>query len=573
MEHDQGHSRRRFIGGAAAAAAAVWTPAFRIPAAQAAGTAPHRFPAGIDCYRQGFVNWSQAIRIDDLWTCAPRNAREALAVANWARAHRYRVRPRGHMHNWSPLTIVPGPSAARRVVLLDTTQHLTGVAMASATTVRAQAGASMESVLTLLEQHGLGLTATPAPGDITIAGALAIGGHGTAVPARGERRTKGHTFGSLSNLVTSITVVAWSARRGRYVLRTIERGDPDAKAFLTHLGRAFVTEITLRAGRNDNLRCQSLLDIPAAELFAAPGDPAAQRTLASFVEESGRVEAIWFPFTDRPWLKVWSVAPTQPAGSTATDAPYNYPFADNISLETNEVLDRRTVTDPASTPALGRLSLDTTEAALAQGGADLWGPSKNLLLYVKPTTLRVTANGYAILTGRRDIQKVVSQFVAFYEERIAADAAKGAYPANGPLEIRITGLDRPGDVGIKGAQAPALSAVSPRPDHPEWDVAVWLDILTFPDTPGANAFMRDVERWVFATYVPPYATVRPEWSKGWAYTKQAAWADATVLDRRIPAAYRAGRSRRSDWDWVRGRLRTADPHRVFSNAFLDRLLG
>lgn len=573
MDDGQGHSRRRFLGGAAVAAAATWTPAFRVGIAEAAGSAPPRFPAGIDLYRQGFVNWSRAILVDDLWTCAPRTPREVLAVANWARAHGYRVRPRGHMHNWSPLTIAPGTPGARRVVLLDTTQHLVRVGMASATTVRAQAGASMEAVLTLLEQHGLGLTATPAPGDITVAGALAINGHGTAVPARGERRAGGHTFGSLSNLITAITVVAWSSRRGRYVLRTIERGDPDAKAFLTHVGRAFVTEVTLRAGRNTNLRCQSLLDIPASELFAAPGDAAAQRTLASFVEETGRVEAIWFPFTDRPWLKVWSVAPTKPSGATATDAPYNYPFADNISLETNEALDRRTVTDPATTPALGKLSLDTTEAALAAGGADLWGPSKNLLLYVKPTTLRVTANGYAILTRRRDIQKVVAQFVAFYQARITADAAKGEYPANGPLEIRVTGLDRPADVGVKGAQAPVLSAVSPRPDHPEWDVAVWLDILTFPDTPGANAFMRDVERWVFATYVPPYATVRPEWSKGWAYTSTAAWADATVLGRRIPAAYRAGRSRRGDWDWARGRLHAADPHRVFSNGFLDRLLG
>ncbi len=566
-----GLTRRQLVGGAAAATVAAWTPAFRTGAL---GAAPTRFPAGIELYRQGFVNWSQAIRVDALWTCAPRTPQEVVAVANWAHAHGYRVRARGHMHTWSPLTVVPGRApASRRVVLVDTTRHLTGVTMASATTVRAQAGAGMEAVLTLLERHGLGFTATPAPGDITVGGALAIGGHGTAVAARGERRAPGQTFGSLSNRITELTVVAWSARRRRYVLRTIPRDHPDAAAFLTHVGRAFVTEATLRAGRDDTLRCQSFVDIPASELFAAPGTGGAQRTLASFLDATGRVEAIWFPFTDRPWLKVWSVAKDQPAGATAATAPYNYAFADAIDLKANDALDRATVRDPASTPALGRLALQTTESALAAAGADLWGPSKNLLLYVRPTTLRVTANGYAILTRRRDVQRVVARFVAFYDAALHAAAAQGDYPVNGPLEIRVTGLDHPADVGVDGARAPALSPLSPRPDRPELDVAVWLDLLTFPDTPGADAFMRRVERWIFATFTSPDAEVRPEWSKGWAYTTTQAWDDPTVLHRRIPAAYRAGRGGRHDWDWARGRLHAADPHRVFSNAFLDRLLG
>ena len=45
--------------------------------------------------------------------------------------------------------------------------------------------------------------------------------------------------------------------------------------------------------------------------------------------------------------------------------------------------------------------------------ADLWGPSKNTLLYLKPTTLRVHANGYAVLTSRDRVQRVVSEFAAF----------------------------------------------------------------------------------------------------------------------------------------------------------------
>ena len=51
----------------------------------------------------------------------------------------------------------------------------------------------------------------PAPGDITIGGALAIDAHGAALPANGETQVSGSTYGSLSNLVTSLTAVVWSS--------------------------------------------------------------------------------------------------------------------------------------------------------------------------------------------------------------------------------------------------------------------------------------------------------------------------------------------------------------------------
>ena len=48
----------------------------------------------------------------------------------------------------------------------------------------------MEALLTALEARALGLTATPAPGDLTLGGVLAIDGHGTAIPATGETRPR-----------------------------------------------------------------------------------------------------------------------------------------------------------------------------------------------------------------------------------------------------------------------------------------------------------------------------------------------------------------------------------------------
>jgi hypothetical protein len=52
----------------------------------------------------------------------------------------------------------------------------------------------------------------------------------------------------------------------RYELKIFDRSHPECKAFLTHLGRAFIVEVTLRVGINHNLRCVSYVNIPAAEL-------------------------------------------------------------------------------------------------------------------------------------------------------------------------------------------------------------------------------------------------------------------------------------------------------------------
>jgi hypothetical protein len=126
------------------------------------------------------------------------------------------------------------------------------------------------------------------------------------------------------------------------------------------------------------------------------------------------------------------------------------------------------------------------------------------------------------------------------------------------------GLDDPGDVGVAGAESPVLSAVRPRPDHPEWDVAVWFDNLTFPGTPDANQFYAELESWMFSNYSGSYATVRPEWSKGWGYTNDGAWTSTTRITSTIPDAFRAGPG--PDWDWAVATLDHCDPNRIFSNS-------
>ena len=107
------------------------------------------------------------------------------------------------------------------------------------------------------------------------------------------------------------------------MLKTFQRTDPDIRAFLAHLGRAFITSVTLQVAANQTLRCQSWVDVSAADLFAPPAS-AGSSSFASYVDGAGRIEAIWFPFTDTPWLKVWSLAPTKPLLSVQVTSPYNY---------------------------------------------------------------------------------------------------------------------------------------------------------------------------------------------------------------------------------------------------------
>jgi FAD/FMN-containing dehydrogenase len=575
---DRRLSRRTFLAGTASAVALgvlEWTPVFRVPAGSADSTlpAPPGFPSSIPLYQQAFQNWSGEIVLEEAWTCAPQTDADVVTLANWAYPLGYQIRARGKMHNWSPL-VVPVDSNGAKLVLADTTRFLTACsidASGSPATVTAQTGITMDTLLQKLENVGLGLTAHPAPGDITIGGVLAIDGHGTAIPAVGETPIPGHTYGSVSNLILSMTAVVWDAGHERYVLRTFSRSDPGIQALLAHLGRAFVTEVTLQVGANTRLRCQSFVDVAASALFGAPGS--SSQTFDSYVEKSGRVETIWFPFTSAPWLKVWSICPNRPLLSRQVGTPYNYVFSDVIPETLSNLIKEILNGDVAVTPTFGQAELAIVSAGLLSTlTADIWGWAKDLLLYVKPTTLRVTANGYAVLTNRSNIQQVIYDFTNFYESQVSAFESNGDYPMNGPVEIRVTGLDNVGDVETPSAMSPQLSALRPRPDMPGWNVAVWFDILTMPGTPLSDSFYRTVEQWMFRQFNGTYAMVRPEWSKGWGYTTSSAWADPTMLGTNIPNTLRIGQPSGDNWDTALGTLDAYDPYRVFSNAFLDTFM-
>jgi FAD/FMN-containing dehydrogenase len=570
-------SRRALLGGAAGAlalSAAQWTPLGRIPAASAATTItePPSFPAGISLYQQTFQNWSEEVTVDGLWTCAPATPQDVVTLANWAKAQGWQLRPLGAAYSWSPVVIEPGTPTD--VVLLDTTQHLTAATVnaGSPASVTAQPGITMDNLLLTLKNAGYGFTAFPVLGYATLGGVLATGGRGTGVPAVGETPPAGHTYGSLGNLVVSITAVAWDASAGAYTLQTFQRTDPEIQALITNIGRAFVTEVTLRVGADQRLRCQSWFNVTAADLYAPPATAGSQ-SLASYVASSGRVVSIWFPFTSSPWLRIFTATPNQPWTSREVNSPYNYPFNDIVPQSVSDLLSEIVAGDASATPSFTAAQMDAISAGLiATDSWDLWGWSSDMLVYVRPTTLRITSTCWNVVTSRANVQQVVSEFFAEYTAKLAAYQAQGLFPMNGPLEIRVTGLDELGDCQVPGALGAQLSPLRTRPDQPEWDTAVWFDMTTIPITPGCHQFTGEMEAWIRGNYTGDYGAPHAEWSKEWANTPAGAWTDATVMGTDIPASYTQGQAAGDGWAAAVATLDTLDPAHVFSSAFLDSLL-
>jgi hypothetical protein len=570
---------------------------------------PPGFPSNIPISRQTFVNWSQGIRVPNLWTATPQSYDDVVAVCNWAVGAGYQVRPRGIMHNWSPLTVTEGESPAK-VVLLDTTQKLNTILSVTPPSgsqpaqVKVQAGATMLDLMTQMENasggngaaNGFSFAHIPAPGNITVGGALAINAHGTAVQTPPNDNFD-IPYGSLSNLILAFTAVVTdpsSANPNQYVIKTFQRGEGDDKAFLTHCGRAFLLDVTMQATENYNLRCQSIMTIDADTLFAAPATPTGPPPTSSvgdFLNQSGRVEVIWFPPlpssaggpvpTTYPWLKVWTVAAQKPPSSTAVDSPYNYPFSDNLPTWVSDMLKTITSIFPGLTPTFtSAMAVFTAEALKLGGLTDLWGPSKDLMIYVKDTTLRVTANGYAVLMKKDQVQQAVADFTAEFVNLLVKYQNNGFYPINSPCEIRVTALDDPSLIVTPSgnpAQSPVISSLSLDPEVQQngWDVAVWFDILTAlpmftPNSQQAYNFYTDLEQWVVQHFGSGYRQM-PEWSKGWAYTvNNGPWTDPTYIAN-VKQALTTGRAADDTWDWEVSTLQKYDTGNLFTNPFLTTL--
>lgn len=564
------------------------------------------FPADIPLNVLPYDNWDQEINSPGVLTCAPQTTDHVAMVCNWAQDNGYKIRPRGVMHGWSPLTLSINPDPAARILLVDLTKRLCEASFLAPSgglpaRVKVQTGMTMLNLLNYLEAQGTGtgpapgysFPHTPAPGNLTVGGVLAIDAHGTAVPTA-PNDDFAASYGSLSNQILEFTAAVTDpngADPGRYVLRTFTRADLDAKAFLTHLGRALLVDATLQVVDNYNLRCQSFTNFPDSVVFAKPtaAMPVPANSFADWLNRCGRVEVIWFRTGTCPWLHVWSVAPDKPDSSTAVTTPYNYPFADHVPDILQGFVQKILNGIPSLTPLFGETAALVTangldgKNALGESGAypvsrDIWGPSKNTLLYIQDTTLRVTANGYAIQMRQGDVQQAVFDFTTHFTTLLAGYEAEGKYPVNSAVEIRVTRLDDPAQVAIGSgvrAQSPVISAIGTDDLtlRREWDVALWIDVLTIPGTAHANEFYAELEDWVLQRFSGDAARALPEWSKGWGYTAEhGAWSNPKFFEH-IRSAFSMGRSDLNNWKWESETLMKYDRAGLFASPLLETLFA
>jgi hypothetical protein len=374
------------------------------------------------------------------------------------------------MHSWSPITVTTDTPECGNTMLVKTNAYLNKMEMVpNAKQVKVQTGAKLHDLVVFLESKGFGFYNYPGVGDITVGGMLAIDGHGTSIPGNGETFPPGYSFGTVSSLIASLTAVVWDNNTNGYVLKTFQRSDPEAEAFFVSLGRSFLTEVTLNVIPDYNMRCVSKTNIPMDELCA---DSTTGQTASSFLNQTGRLEIVLFPFTNTPWTKIWSICPTKPVLSRKVTQPYNYPFADNYPTN---VLDLVTKLVNGSlwyvTPLLGQTLYTTTVAGLLTSlSGDIWGKSKNTLLYYKPNIPHGHEASHVILTHRSNIQKVLNSFYNFYKSLLNQFQAQGKFPVNGPLQIRFN------SVGSSNGKDLGLSALYSLNDSRNFDVGIWINL-------------------------------------------------------------------------------------------------
>ncbi|MEM8594813.1 MAG: cholesterol oxidase substrate-binding domain-containing protein, partial [Pseudomonadota bacterium] len=281
-------------------------------------------------YKVTYENWSLRMRAKNVRAYKPtatENLNETLPkIAAWALENDYTLRAIGSMHNWSPFAM--GEDDDPSAILLIDLGNITHTSMDyegdEYGIVRAGTGIHTTKFYEYLNTRrrgngtapGYALMHTPAPGDITLGGMLAIGGHGTGVDVPGSDEPK-RLNGSVSNMVLSLTALVWNNESKAYELREFKRGDGIIDVLMVGLGRIIITEVTMQVVPNYNLRCISRFDISADELFNEK-EEYSENTIASLTRTHGRMEVIWFPYTNNPWLKVWKYSPTKPKYSVAT---------------------------------------------------------------------------------------------------------------------------------------------------------------------------------------------------------------------------------------------------------------
>ncbi|XP_035713471.1 uncharacterized protein LOC118437971 [Folsomia candida] len=239
---------------------------------------------------------------------------------------------------------------------------------------------------------------------------LAVGAHGSGIKTIDATHPKilGHAYGTFSNLVLEMDVIAWDNHTQKYVVKTLPRSHPDTKAFLVNLGRTFVTRVKIRVGADQMLKSQTFF-VNVRQLFGTVRDYD-KPNLSDFLDSYGRIQAYSMGTggDSSVFLFTWHPVPEKPTGSKFTDTPYNYHF-ENYPPILNTLLKWVLAWIPQIWWFLSRLSFNfMVFVSYLTGSQDYWGLSKNHFLYTPKSTPIFRVNSFVVVTSRQNFQTVVS---------------------------------------------------------------------------------------------------------------------------------------------------------------------
>ncbi len=376
----------------------------------------------------------------------------------------------------------------------------------------------------------------------------------------------------MSNLITSITAVVSDASRPgstTYSLVTFDRRQSQIAAFLVHLGRAMITEVTMRVVPNYYLQLTPLFP-QVTDLFASPSQPLPADAFTNLLDKYGRVEVLWFPFTDEAFAQCNEVVPNE-IPPQVTDPYAKYPFMNDVGPLENSFIKATLKAKPDWTPHFTDNELAMTKTHIT-GGFN--GMARNLELYLKDTTLQVQLWGWVLQIPRAVVQQVTSDFFTQLQAMITQYAGNGQYPVNAAMEIRCTTVDDRTSLGVADPAPAALAPThSVNPLDPTIDTVIWLNVGSVTGTPGAFDFFTALEAWLIKTYgsgSPNY--LRPEWSKAFAYTSSGPWTNTATLQY-IRKAYSQSTDGTFTFDWAAETLSEYDGANLFTNGFLKELFS
>jgi hypothetical protein len=421
-------------------------------------------------------NWETTVQCDALLTAA-RSLDDLKDIIKFARKNGKTIRvsgggePDDYSGSFSGSPVVKNEQGI--IVYVSKINH---IFLGGNNTITAGPGITLEEFDAFALENGLCLPTTTAPKFIQLGGAVALSCHGS-----------GRHTGTLSDQVVAMKILMHDGKLRTFSLETDEDQFRAVQVNLGALGIMY--EITLQCVPRFKLRATDSLE---------PMGPTIEN-IRTLVEGHDYVELLWFPFTDKVWVKKWDRLPWE----TSDDHPPapGPTFKEKVGIKLSNLLTGFAIQFPQFTPSvLNFLASSVTQQTVV-------GPAPNIFHYASYFPKELYDLSYAIETGRK-FEKFQSAW-NFTVDRVRKSAkptrgggnspfsfdydSDGEFPQNSLLHARFL-------KGSKGLLAPATG----------FESTCMFEAITYVGTPEWDRYYPVIEKhW-------QSLGGRPHWGKSYS---------------------------------------------------------